>query len=155
MDALTPWRPMRELETIRQRMDDMFGRLTREFFGPGWRERPSGEAAAWTPAIECQVANGNLVVKADLPGIDPKDVTISAVGNQLTIEGERKRDTKGEGKEYVYDEMPYGKFSRTLMLPEGVEADKVKADYKNGVLEITVPAPKQLVSKKIPIEVQV
>ena len=61
----------------------MFGRLTREFFGPAWRERPSGEAEAWTPAIECQIANGNLVVKADLPDIDPKDVTISAVGHLL------------------------------------------------------------------------
>jgi len=154
MDALTPWRPMRELATIRQRMDDMFDRLTGEFFGPSWWKQPRREAEAWAPAIECQVANGNLVVKADLPGIDPKEVTISAVGNQLTIEGERKRDTKGEEKEYFYDEMPYGKFSRTLTLPEGVDADKVKADYKNGVLEITVPAPKQLISKRIPIEIQ-
>lgn len=152
MDALTRWKPMRELETLRQRMDDMFGQLTREFFGPGWRERPRGEAEAWTPAIECRVANGNVVVKADLPGIEPKEVAISAVGNQLTIEGERKRDEKG--KEYFYDEMPYGKFSRTLTLPEGVDANKAKADYTNGVLEITVPAPKQLVSKKIPIEIQ-
>ncbi len=154
MDALTPWRPMRELETLSRRMDDMFGRLTRDFFGPGWRERPRGEAEAWTPPIECHVENGTLVVKADLPGIDPKEVTISALGTQLTIEGERKRDQKAEKKEYFYDEMPYGKFSRTLTLPEGVDADKVKADYKNGVLEITVPAPKQLVSKKIPIEIQ-
>lgn len=152
MDALTRWKPMRELETLRQRMDDMFGQLTREFFGPSGREHPRGEAAAWTPAIECQVAKGNLVVKADLPGIEPKDVTISALGNQLTIAGERKRDEKG--KEYFYDERPYGKFSRTLTLPEGIAADQVKADYKNGVLEITVPAPKQLVSTKIPIEIQ-
>ncbi len=71
-----------------------------------------------------------------------------------TDAGERKRDKKAEKKEYFYDEMPYGKFSRTLTLPEGVDADKVKADYKNGVWEITVPAPKQLISKKIPIEVQ-
>ena len=154
MDALTRWRPMRELETLQQRMDDMFERLTGQFFGPSWRERPRREAEAWTPAIECHVANGNLVVKADLPGIEPKDVTIAAVGNQLTIAGERKRDKKGEGKEYFYDEMAYGKFTRTLTLPEGVDADKVKADYKNGVLAITVPAPKQLVSKKIPIEIQ-
>ena len=55
MDALTPWRPLRELETIRQRTDDMFERLTREFFGPSWQERPRREAEAWTPAIECQV----------------------------------------------------------------------------------------------------
>jgi HSP20 family protein len=154
MNELTPWRPRRELETIRQRMDDMFERLTREFFGREWRERPRREAEAWTPVVECHVANSNLVVKADLPGIDPKEVTISALGNQLTIEGERKRDKKGKEKEYLYDEMPYGKFSRTLALPEGVDADKVKADYKNGVLAITVPAPKQLISKKISIEVQ-
>jgi HSP20 family protein len=144
---------MRELDTIRQRMDDMFERLTGDFFGRSWRQRPRGEAEAWTPAFECYVANGNLIVKADLPGIDPKEVTISAVGNQLTIEGERKRE-QGEGKEYFYDEMSYGKFSRTLALPAGIDADKIKADYKNGVLEITVPAPQQLVSKKIPIEIQ-
>ena len=154
MNELTPWRPRRELETLSRRMDDMFDRLTRGFFGPGWRERSRQETEAWTPAIECHVENGNLVVKVDVPGIDPKEVTISALGNQLTIEGERKRDKKAEKKEYFYDEMPYGKFSRTLTLPEGVDADKVKADYKNGVLEVTVPAPKQLVSKKIPIEIQ-
>jgi HSP20 family protein len=153
MDALTPWRPLRELETIQRRMDDMFGRLTRQFFGRGWQERPGGDAEAWTPAIECHIENGNLIVKADLPGIDPKEVTISVLGNQLTIEGERKQGKK-EDKEYFYHELPYGKFSRRLTLPEGIDADKVKTSYQNGVLEITVPAPKQLISKKIPIEVQ-
>jgi HSP20 family protein len=136
-------------------MDDMFDRLTREFFGPERWERPREQAEGWAPAIESHIENGNLVVKADLPGIDPKEVTISALGNQLTIAGERKREKKeGEEKEYLYHELPYGKFSRTLVLPDGVDADKIKADYKNGVLEITVPAPKQLISKKIPIEVQ-
>ncbi|MBI3301195.1 MAG: Hsp20/alpha crystallin family protein, partial [Deltaproteobacteria bacterium] len=119
-----------------------------------WWDRPRGEAEAWTPPIGSYIENGSLVIKADLPGIDPKGVSISVLGNQLTIEGERKREKKEEGKEYLYDELPYGKFSRTITLPEGVDADKVKADYKNGVLEITIPAPKQLVSKKIPIEVQ-
>jgi HSP20 family protein len=137
-----------------RRMDDMFDRLTREFFGPGWLERPRLEAEAWTPAIEGHVENGTLVVKVDLPGIDPKEVTISVVGNQVTIEGERKRAKKEEKEAYLYQELPYGKFSRTLTLPESVDADKVKADYKQGVLEITVPAPRQLVSKKIPIDVQ-
>jgi HSP20 family protein len=145
---------MRELETIRGRMDDMFDRLTREFFGPGWWDRPRESVEAWAPAIESHIENGNLVVKADLPGINPKEVTISALGTQLTIAGERKQEKKEEEKEYLYHELPYGKFTRTLVLPDGVDADKIKADYKNGVLEITVPAPKQLISKKIPIEVQ-
>jgi HSP20 family protein len=70
----------------------------------------------------------------------------------LTIEGERKREEKKEEKDYVYREVAYGKFSRTMTLPEGVDADKIKANYKNGVLEITMPAPKQISSKKIQIE---
>ena len=152
MDTLTPWRPRRELETLQRRMDDMCNRLTRQLFGPGWWERPRGEAEAWEPAIECHIKNGNLIVKADLPGIDPKDVTISVLGNRLTIEGSRTRE-KEEDKGYFYHELPYGKFSRTITLPEGIDADKVKTTYQNGVLAITVPAPKQLVSKKIPIEV--
>jgi HSP20 family protein len=154
MDALTPWKPMRELATLSRRMDDIFNRLTREFFGPGWRERPPAEAVVWEPAIECHLEDGNLIVKTDLPGIEAKDVNISVVGNQLTIEGERKRDKKEAEAGYFYEELPYGKFVRRLTLPEGIDADKIKTAYKNGVLELTMPAPKQLVSKKIPIEVQ-
>jgi HSP20 family protein len=150
MKALTPWRPMRELETFERRMADLFER----FFGPWERERSVWGTEGWAPAIESRVENGNLIVKADLPGIDPKEVTISVMGNQLTIEGERKREEKKEEKDYLYREVAYGKFLRTITLPEGVDADKVKASYKNGVLEITLPAPKQLAGKKVQIEVQ-
>jgi HSP20 family protein len=106
------------------------------------------------PAIESRVEGDNVVVKADLPGIDPKEVTISVVGNELRIEGERKKEEKKEEKDYFYQEVSYGKFARAIALPEGVDADKIKANYKNGVLEITMPAPKQLASKKVQIEVQ-
>jgi HSP20 family protein len=155
MSALVPWRPMREMDTLSRRMDDMFDRLTRDFFGAGWVERPRAEAAMrWEPAIECHLEAGNLIVKADLPGIDPKDVNVSVLGTQLTIEGERKREKTEEGEGYMYRELPYGKFARVLTLPEGIDADKVKTAYKNGVLEISMPMPPQMVSKKIPIEVR-
>jgi HSP20 family protein len=154
MAALTPWKPMRELDTLSRRMDDMFSRLTQEFFGPGWRERPRMGAAVWEPAIECHLESGNLTVKADLPGVETTDVNISVLGNELSIEGERKQGKKEEEGGYFYEELPYGKFARKIMLPDGIEADKIKTAYKNGVLEITMPAPKHLVSKKIPIEVQ-
>jgi HSP20 family protein len=72
--------------------------------------------------------------------------------SKTPYKGERKREEKKEEKEYVYQEVAYGKFSRAMTLPEGVDADKVKASYKNGVLEITMPAPKQIASKKIQIE---
>ena len=76
------------------------------------------------------------------------------VGNQLTIEGERKHEEKKEEKDYFYQELSYGKFSRSMTVPEGVDADKVKAIFKNGVLEVTMPAPKQLAAKRIQIEAQ-
>lgn len=150
MKALAPWRPARELETFEHRMSDLFER----FFGPWERQHFFWGTEGWAPAIESKVENGNLIVKADLPGIDPKEVSISVLGNQLTIEGERKREEKKEEKDYFYQEVSYGKFSRTIPLPDGVDAEKVKANYKKGVLEITLPAPKQLASKKVQIEVK-
>jgi HSP20 family protein len=152
MGALTPWKSKHDLETLRNDMDEMFRRLSEGFLAPWRRGRGVWDVEGWEPSIESHIENGNFVVKADLPGIDPKEVTISVTGNQLTIEGERKREEKKEEKDYFYHELSYGKFSRTLVLPEGADTEKVKADYKNGVLKITVPAPKQVSSKKIPIE---
>lgn len=153
MKSLVPWKPMRELERLEHRMEEMFDR----FFGerpPGvWEmERPMWRGEGWMPVIESHVENGNVTVKADLPGVDPKDVSISVTGNQLTITGERKHEEKKEEKDYFYQEVQYGKFARTLTLPEGVDADKVKANYKDGVLQITMPAPKGVAAKKIQIE---
>jgi len=128
MRPLTPWRPMRDLENLHRSMDEMFDRLSEQFFGPAERERSAWGTEPWAPAIESRRDNGNLIVKADLPGIDPKEVSISVTGNQLTIEGERKREEKKEEKVYFYREVAYGKFSRTMTLPEGVDADKIKAN---------------------------
>jgi HSP20 family protein len=153
MKSLTPWQPMRELENLERRMSELFDRFQERFWG-GERPRSVWGVDNWAPAIESRRDNGNIVVKADLPGIDPKEVAISIVGNELRIEGERKQEEKKEEKDYFYQEVAYGKFARTIALPEGVDADKIKANYKNGVLEITVPAPKQLESKKVQIEVQ-
>jgi HSP20 family protein len=144
---------MRELESLQQRMDQLFDQFSNRFFG-GERPKSIWGGEDWNPAIESRADNGNLIVKADLPGVDPKEVSISVVGNQLTIEGERKHEEKKEEKDYFYRELSYGKFSRSVALPEGVDPDKVKATFKNGVLEITMPAPKQLAAKKIQIEAQ-
>ena len=154
MKSVTPWRPRRDLETLQHNMEEMFERLSDRFFSPGERHRSLWGEEAWAPAVESRVENGNIIVRADLPGIDPKDVSVSVLGNQLTIEGERKQEEKKEEKDYFYREVAYGKFSRTMPLPEGVDASQVKAAYKNGVLEVTLPAPKQLESKKIQIEAQ-
>lgn len=153
MKSLVPWKPMRELEHLERRMEDMFDRFFGERLPSLWEmERPVWRGEGWMPVIESHVENGNVIVKADLPGINPKDVSIAVTGNQLTITGERKHEEKKEEKDYFYQEVQYGKFARTLTLPEGVDADKVKANYKDGVLQITMPAPKALAAKKIQIE---
>jgi HSP20 family protein len=132
-------------------MDQLFDRLSARWLG-GDRPRGVWGTEEWAPSIESHVDNCNLIVKADLPGVDPKEVTVSVVGNQLTIEGERKHEEKKEEKDYFYRELAYGKFSRSMTVPEGVDPDKVKAVFKNGVLQVTLPAPKQLAAKQIQIE---
>jgi HSP20 family protein len=130
----------------------MFDRLSEDFPSFWEPRRVLGPTDQGVPAIESHVEDGNLIVKADIPGIDPKDVSISVTGNQLTIEGERKHEEIKEEKDYFYRELAYGKFSRTMTLPAGAEADKVKATCKDGVLQITMPAPKALVPKRIQVE---
>ena len=152
MQEVIPWRPLRERETLQPRLDDLFARLTGQFFGPWDGERSPGRAAPWLPAIESHLEGNNLVIRADLSGLDPKAVSLSVLDTQLTIEGERQREEKQEQQDYFYQETAYGKFSRTIPLPEAVDAEKITAKYKDGVREITVPAPKEMAAKKIAIE---
>jgi HSP20 family protein len=96
--------------------------------------------------------DGTLVVRADLPGIDPeKDVELTVADGMLHIEAERREEEKKEGKGYLRQELRYGALSRTLPLPEGVSQSDIKATYKAGTLEIRIPEPKQEPAKKIPI----
>jgi HSP20 family protein len=105
------------------------------------------------PAVESFLRGEELVVRADLPGIDPKEVELAVEGDRLTIKGERKKvDEQKRGSE-LYREVSYGRFERTVALPAGVDPNTVKAAYHDGVLEITMKAPKEVVSKKVPITV--
>lgn len=100
------------------------------------------QPAEWLPSIDVVEKNGTLAVRADLPGLTPKDITIEATDEMLTIKGERKIDIE-EKKDGVYrKERTYGSFFRSIPLPEGVTADSIKATFANGVLEVTMPMPK-------------
>jgi HSP20 family protein len=147
MKALTPWRPFGELSTLHHEIDDLFAR----FFGEG-EERWMRPFDRFTPSVESFLRGDELVVRADLPGIDPKEVELALEGDYLTIKGERRvvdEGRRGDG----YREVSYGRFERTLRLPAGIAADSIKAAYHDGVLEVTMKAPKGLVSKKVPITV--
>jgi hypothetical protein len=95
-----------------------------------------------------------LYIKADLPGIDPRDVEITVEGTQLTLKGERKAEHEGHESNYFHREVRYGGFVRTFTIPEGVKAEDVQATYRNGVLELSVPLPGAMLPKKVNIAVE-
>lgn len=104
------------------------------------------------PAVEAFTKDKNLVLRAELPGIDPKDVELTIVGDQLILKGEKKEEQKVEEKDLYFREICRGRFERMFTLPEGVRADQIKAQFVNGVLEVILPAETIQAQKKIPIE---
>lgn len=110
-----------------------------------------GAATGEVPKVESYIDNNTLVLKADLPGVDPKDMEVSFEGNCLSIKGQRKMDHERTAEHSFHREVQHGSFLRTFTLPEGVNADELKASYTNGVLEVSVPLPETMVPRKIPI----
>ena len=145
MEALSLWRPFRDLERLARSLESRFPRFSQEF------EEAEKEFA---PPVECYVKDGSLVVRADVPGLEPKDIEINVLENVLTIKGERKSEQEIKKENYLRREVSYGAFERRMNLPEGAMTDKVKAIFKNGVVEVTVPLAKEVGAKKIPLEVE-
>jgi len=123
--------------------------LDRVFSSPATGEF---ETRPWVPALEMKEINGNLVVTAELPGIKTEDVKVEVTDATLTIQGERKQEKKEE-KEGVYrSERSYGRFYRSILLPDGAKPDQIKAEMNNGVLEVKVPlAEAKPKSRRIPV----
>ncbi|MGO9061131.1 MAG: Hsp20/alpha crystallin family protein [Candidatus Binataceae bacterium] len=144
---LQQWSPFRELERFRRDFDDLFDR----FFG-------GSVSAPWSPAnapkIESYIEDDKMVVRADLPGIDPKDVEVSVTGETLTLRATRQAREENKGRDFRHREVSYGSFERTLTLPKGVKTEDIRAAYQNGVLELTIPVPKEAATRKVPIEVE-
>jgi HSP20 family protein len=143
MRGLVPWRPFQELERAMRNWDLRFPRL---FEGL--------EEEELMPPVESFVKDGTLVVRADVPGLDPKDIEISVLHDVLTIKGERKAEKEVKEKDYLRREVSHGSFERRMSLPEGAAADKIQATFKNGVVEVSIPLPKGIESKMIPLEVE-
>jgi HSP20 family protein len=136
----------RELERRARELEARLPRFRFEF------EEPEEEQV--TTAIDSYFANGNYVVCADVPGLKPADLTITVTHNVLTIKGERKRDKEIPDEDFLCREVVYGPFERSLTLPSDAAADKAKATFSDGVLEISVPLAKEIVAVKVPIEVE-
>ena len=144
---LMEWRPFREVSRLRREMD----RLWDDFFGPG-RLGLRPLEAEWAPAMDVAETADKVVVKAEVPGMEPKDIDITLSGEILTIKGEKKSEREEKKENYHLVERSYGSFSRSLKLPAAVDADKIEASYKQGVLTITCPKKEEVKPKAIEIK---
>lgn len=142
--------PFGGLTPFHREFDRLFDRL---FTGRDWLPWPE-MTEGFLPALEAYAEDGQFHVRAELPGIDPKEVDVSVVDNRLTIKGERKTSEEKKEAGYYLREIAHGRFERTVMLPEGADTDKINARYDKGVLEITVPLKEAVAPKKVAIEVQ-
>jgi HSP20 family protein len=140
--TLVRWEPMRELNTMQGEMNRLFN----SFFD----EEGNGRRR-WAPAVDLLEREDSLVLKADLPGLTQDDVNIEVRDNVLTISGERRTDIEDKQNGYYRVERAFGGFSRSLTLPEGVDADRIAANFENGVLEVTIPKPEQRKPRRITI----
>ena len=132
-------------------LQDQMGRLFNEAFG---RASEEGSITTWAPAVDIFETEHELVVKADLPDIKPEELDIRVENNILTIRGERKFEKKVTEDKYLRVERAYGAFSRSFSLANSVNPEAIKAEYKNGVLTLTVPKREEAKPKQIKVNVE-
>ena len=154
--AVSPWRPSMDLtrweRDMDRMMDDFFGRR----FRPWWPERWFGGEAmdVRAPVVDLFEEKDDIVVKAELPGMDKDDIEVNLTDNMLTIKGEKKKEDEVKEKNFYRCERSYGSFLRNIDLPKAVLADKVKASFKNGILEVRVPKTEEAKSKEVKVKVE-
>jgi len=130
--------------------DSQLNRLFSDFFGRATQEQ---NLTTWAPAVDIYEGENELVVKADLPDVKPEELDIRVENNILTIRGERKFEKKVDEKNYLRVERAYGSFARSFSLANTVNTDAIKADYKDGVLTLSVPKREEAKPKQIKVNV--
>jgi HSP20 family protein len=135
------------MTTFRRDMDRAFDR-----FFEGWPFRLADGGRAWAPSVDISETAKRVVVKAEVPGMDAKDIEITITGDILTIRGERKQEKEEKEENFHRIERSYGTFSRSIRLPAEVETDKVDATYRDGVLKIAMSKTKKASQKKIEVK---
>lgn len=147
--AITRWRPFRDLVSIQDEMNRLFD----DFFGCPITRREWTEEA-WSPSVDVSETKDNVIINAEIPGMNKEDVKVSVQDNVLTLSGERRQEKEEKNANYHRIERSDGSFSRSFTLPTPVQPDKVKATYKDGILKITLPKTEEVKPKEIPISVE-
>lgn len=138
--AIVRWDPFGEVLRMQRDMDRIFSRLGSAEVG--------AESVAWMPKVDVKRKDDDVVIRAELPGIDPADVDVEVTDGVLTIRGERRQEEKREGEDWLVSESAYGSFERSLTIPDGVDPAAITADYADGILEVHVPKAFEAVRPK-------
>jgi HSP20 family protein len=144
MAKLVKWEPFRELDEIRSGFDRLLERFRTDFFGD----------YVWSPAVDIADTGENIVIKAEVPGFDKKNINISLTGDTITISGKIQEEKEEKKTHYLYKERVTGGFTRSFTLPVPVDRNKVKATCKDGILEIVLPKAEEAKAKEVKIEVE-
>lgn len=154
--AVAPWRPFAGLgrweRDMDRMMEDFFGRRMR----PWWPERlfRPEEMEMTLPSVDLFEDKDDVVVKAELPGIEKDNIEVNVTDHILTIKGEKKKEEEIKEENYYRAERSYGTFVRSLELPKDVQSDKVKASFKDGILEVRMPKTEEAKAKEIKVKVE-
>jgi HSP20 family protein len=148
MASMMQWSPAPQFRTLRSEMDRLFD----DFFGltPAKRE---GAVSLWAPAVDVREDANNYYVEAALPGMKKEEISLELENNVLSIKGERKFERKEDKQNYHFMERSYGSFYRSFSLPKNIDAEKISAEYKEGVLNVTLPKKPEVKPKKVEIKI--
>jgi HSP20 family protein len=153
--SVAPWRPFMGLtgweRDMDRMLDDFFGRRTRLWWPERWFRADDMEVKP--PIVDVFEEKDDIVVKAELPGMEKDNIEVNLTAHTLTIKGEKKKEDEIKEENYYRAERSYGSFLRTLDLPKDVRADKVKASFKNGILEIRMPKTEEAKTKEVKVKV--
>ncbi len=144
---LMRWKPRRELFGLHNNINRMFD----NFISPTVRSDEALSVWGWNPVVDIYENEENIIITAELPGVDKKDMTVDVKGRVLTFKGERSTDNEVKEDNYYRQERCYGKFERCFTLPVEIDPEKIKADYKDGVLKIDIPKAEESKPKQVSI----
>ncbi len=144
--AIIRWDPYRDLVTLREKMNRLF-----EDSVPGQTENREMAGSSWTPAVDIYETEHEIVLSAEVPGIDEKDIEIKVEENTLTLRGERKFEKETQEENFHRIERAYGSFFRSFSLPHYVDQTKIKAEHEHGVLKVVLPKKSESKPRKVTI----
>jgi len=146
---LVKWNPLKELEDVSNRLNSLFGRL------PVRADTAQEKVTDWVPIVDVSENDAAYLIKGEIPGVKKDDVKVTIEDGMLTMRGERKQEKEDKGEKYHRIERSYGSFVRSFRLPEDADETGIKAEFKDGLISVTLPKTEKAKSKPKEIEVTV